>query len=164
MKLTQADRVAIYNQLEILKLLDPSRTKEFDEQQEIVSYGYELFYSELNPMIAEGQISEAVCTEVLDILNLFRIMKFSARDLSYTPKSLWAEFEGFDANEPDGYHSFARFVRRTQGKFAELADQPDNSHSSASLPHYRSMLRTWQALGRPTKLTAEQIEQIADAK
>ncbi|MER8745894.1 YfbU family protein [Mesorhizobium sp. M1004] len=162
MDLTQAQRVIIYNQLEILKTVDPARAAEYEEQQEIVSYGYELFYDQLNPMISEGHVDRETCDEVLEILNLFRLLEYSKKDLSYVPKSLGAQFEGFDANEPDGYYSFAKFVRRKQGKFTELSEWPDNSHSSSSLLHYRRMLQTWRALGKPTKLTPEQIEKIAD--
>ncbi|KQQ23736.1 hypothetical protein ASF53_05275 [Methylobacterium sp. Leaf123] len=98
-----------------------------------------------------------------EILNVFRAIKFSSIKLGYKPKSPSAEFEGFDANDDGGQYAFARFVRRTLGKWDELKDCPDNSHSSVSLPHYRAMLRTWRRLGGKLELTEAEIE-IAEAR
>lgn len=159
--LTRAERMMLYNQYEILKILDPDSAKNYEENQEIVSHGFEIFYGELNLAIYENTFSAEDAREVLDILSMFRAIKFSCDRLNYTPKSPWAKFEGFDANEGDGRYSFARFLRRTQGKFVEFADAPDNSHSSGSLGMYRRMLERWNALGEKYDMTEDQIEEVA---
>lgn len=161
MKLTHAERLALWNQYEILKHLDPEQASDYEQNQEIVSSGYELLYSELNPSVYADTISEEVGSEVHDILDMFRAIHFSSVKHGLTPSSSSARFEGFDGNESTGHHAYARFVRRSQGRWDELSDRPDNSHSSMSLPHYRDMLKRWEALGRPHDLTPAHIDEIA---
>lgn len=162
--LSWAERLTLWNQYEILKKLDPSNMKDYEANQEILSNGYEQYYSEINPSIYTETVSPEVTREVEEILNVFRAIKFSCQKLGYTPKSPWAEFEGFDANDDGPQYSFAKFVRRNLGKWDELSDRPDNSHSSFSLDHYRRMVRVWRLLGERYQLTAEEIEQIAEAE
>jgi len=162
--LTWSERLTLWNQYEILKKLDPDQVKEYEANQEILSCGYEQYYSELNASIVTETVNPSVSQEVQNILDVFRAIKFSCKKYKYTPKSTWAQFEGFDGNGDEGHYGFARFVRRTLGKWEELADRPDNSHSSASLGHYRAMVDVWNRLGRSFDLTPSQIEQIADAQ
>lgn len=162
--LTWAERLALWNQYEILKHLNPDDRKEYETNQEILSHGYEQYYSELNPSIYEETTKQEVSREVEEILNVFRAIKFSCDRLSYKPKSHYAEFEGFDGNDDGGQYAFAKFVRRTLGKWSELEDQPDNSHSSTSLGHYRRMLRVWRRLGERYDLTEAEIEEVAEGK
>ncbi|WP_243395673.1 YfbU family protein [Sphingomonas oleivorans] len=164
MKLTQAERLSLWNQYEILKHVNPDDIKEYERNQEILSNGFELYYSELNPSIYESGVDEATCREVQEILNVFRAITFSCDRLKYTPKSYHAQFEGFDGNGSTGHYGFAQFLRRTLGLWDELADRPDNSHSSTSLNHYRAMVRAWDRLGGNYELDAAEIEQIADAR
>lgn len=162
--LTWAERLTLWNQYEILKRLNPDDTKEYETNQEILSNGYEQYYSEIDPSISEKTTKPDVSREVEEILEVFRAIKFSCKRLGYTPKSHWAEFEGFDANDGGGHYGFALFVRRTLGKWDELKDRPDNSHSATSLDHYRQMVRVWRRLDRSYELTTDQIEQIAVAR
>jgi hypothetical protein len=161
--LTWAERLTLWNQYEILKKLDPGGAKEYDVNQEILASGYELYYPEINPSIYEKTVSAAVGEEVQDILNMFRALKFSCNSLGYKPKSHWAEFDGFDGNDAGGQYGFARFLRRTLGRWEELKDRPDNSHSGVSLDRYRRMLGTWHRLGQKYDLSADEIEQMAEA-
>jgi uncharacterized protein YfbU (UPF0304 family) len=162
--LTWAERLTLWNQYEILKRLDPDNKKEYETSQEILSNGYEQYYSEINPSIYAETTPREVSREVEEILNVFRAIKFSCQKLGYKPKSRRADFEGFDGNDDGGHYGFARFVRRTLGKWEELKDCPDNSHSSMSLGHYRDMLKTWRRLGSKYELTEAEIEEIAEAR
>lgn len=162
--LTWAERLTLWNQYEILKRINPDDTKEYETNQEILSHGYEQYYSEINPSIYQETTKREVSREVEEILNVFRAIKFSCDKLGYKPKSHSALFEGFDGNDDGGQYSFARFVRRTLGKWEELKDRPDNSHSGSSLGHYRRMLATWRRLGEKYELTEAEIEEIAEAR
>lgn len=162
--LTWAERLTLWNQYEILKRLNPDDTKEYETNQEILSSGYEQYYSEINPSIYEKTLKAEVSGEVEDILSMFRALKYSCLRLKYTPKSRFAEFEGFDGNDGGGHYGFAQFVRRTLGKWEELKDRPDNSHSSVTLDRYRRMHSTWQRLGGSYELTEDQIEEIAESR
>lgn len=161
MKLTRTERLTLWNQYEILKHVDKDGAEQYEQNQEILSSGFELFYSELNQSIYEDTVSEEVGREVQDILDMFRAIKFSSDKHGYTPASLFAQFDGFDGNESTGHYGFARFVRRQQERWDELSDRPDNSHSATSLPYYRNMLQRWRDLGRGFDLTPPQIEEIA---
>lgn len=162
--MTPTERLIIWNQYEILRLLDKSENDYYAEKQEIVANGYEPYYPQLNPSIVEEPTSAELCEEVEDILDMFRAIKFSCDRLGYTPKSPRANFNGFDANATTGHYGIAVFLRRKQKKWEELADRDDNSHSMASLPSYRAMLKEWRQRGKSFELTASDIEAIADAK
>ncbi|CAK7257262.1 MULTISPECIES: YfbU family protein [unclassified Shinella] len=161
--LTWAERLTLWNQYEILKRINPDDTKEYETNQEILSHGYEQWYPEINPSIYAETLKPEVSGEVIDILSMFRAIKHSCIRLGYTPKSSSAEFAGFDGNDDGGHYGFARFLRRTLGRWEELKDLPDNSHSSFSLNRYRRMHEAWQLRGGSHELTAEQIEEIAEA-
>jgi uncharacterized protein YfbU (UPF0304 family) len=159
--LTWAERLTLWNQYEILKRLNPDDTKEYATSQEILSNGYEQYYSEINPSIYKEITPRDISREVEEILNVFRAIKFSCIKLGYTPHSRSAEFDGFDGNEEGDQYGFAIFVRRTLGKWDELKDRPDNSHSNV-VDRYRRMLAKWKQLGERYELTADEIEEIAE--
>ncbi|TDP48782.1 YfbU family protein [Zavarzinia compransoris] len=161
--LTWAERLTLWNQYEILKRINPDDTKEYETNQGILSNGYEQYYSEINPSIYAETTKREVSREVEEILNVFRAIKFSCLKLGYTPKSRYAEFEGFDGNEEGDQYGFAMFVRRTLGKWDELKDAPDNSHSNV-LERYRRMLATWHRLGEKYELTEAEIEEMAESR
>lgn len=161
MKLTQAERLTLWNQYEILKHLNPEEADGYEENQEILAGGYELLYPELNVSVSPEPVKDDATREVTDILNMFRAIHSSAKNRGYSPKSSYAEFDGFDGNESSGHYGYAKFVRRQQGRWDELSARPDNSHSSMSLPHYRDMLERWRNLGGDYDLTPDEIETIA---
>ena len=161
--MTRTERLVLWNQYEILKRLDPDNTKDYETNQEILSHGYEQYYSEVSHSIYAETMSEKVSREVEDILNVFRAIKVSCEKLGYTPKSNWAEFKGFDGNAAGGHYGFAMFVRRTLGLWDELKDAPDNSHGSV-LADYQQMLATWRRLGKKNELTEAEIEEIAKSR
>lgn len=164
--LTWAERLTLWNQYEILKKLDPDETKQYEINQEILSRGFVQYYPEMNPSIyPEDETMPAdLSREVEEFLTMFRAIKWSCDRLGYTPKSHNALFEGFDGNDSGGQFGFAKFVRRKLGKWEELADRPDNSHSMSSLDTYRRMLAKWRALGEKFELTEAEIEEIATAR
>jgi uncharacterized protein YfbU (UPF0304 family) len=158
--LTYAERLSLWNQYEILKHLDPEEAKQYERNQEILSSGYESFYTDMNLSIDPDPVSKQVCEEVLHILGMFRAINFACKKHGYTPKSGRAQFEGFDGNASTGHFGLARFLRRKEWKWDELAASPDNSHNLASLDRYRSMLAKWEQISERYDLTPAQIEEI----
>jgi len=157
--LTWAERLILWNQYEILKSTDPGNANYHEQNQEIVAHGFEQFYPALNQTISETPVSREITSEVMDILDMYRAIHNSCQTQKYAPKNSSALFSGFDGNHEEQY-AIAYFLRRTQGKWIELAARPDDSHSS-SVPHYRRMLSKWQVLGKKHFLTPEEIEDIA---
>ena len=158
--LTYAERLILSNQLTILQKLDPDQAEYYSEAQEIVNSGYEFLYEEINPSVYERVIPHQVSQEVVDILDMFRALEFSCRELKIPAKDLGADFDGFDGNSTTGHFSFAKFLRRTKGGWDELKDYPDNSHSAVSLEHYLLMLDRWEKLKRKFELSDKEIREI----
>lgn len=159
--LTFAERLILSNQFTILEKLDPDQAEYYSEAQEIVNRGYEYLYEEINPSVYETAVPHDVGKEVVDILDMFRALEFSCRDLSISARSLRVDFDGFDGNSNTGHFSLAKFFRRNKGNWDELKEYPDNSHSSGTLDRYRSMLDRWEKLDRKFELSEEEITEIA---
>lgn len=160
--LTNAERLVLWNQYEILKSLRPQDASDFEVKQQILENGYEDYYSEINNIMSTASLDKKTTDEVVHILNTFRAIYFSCQKLNCTPISKNANFIGFDLNNEGDQYAFAKFLRRTLGKWEELKDEPDNSHMM-TLNRYRRMLSTWVRLGKKYELTSDEIEQIANS-
>jgi uncharacterized protein YfbU (UPF0304 family) len=111
-------------------------------------------------------MSETECREVLDILQMFRVLTFSLRKVD-DKKGIDEHdltFDGFDGNEESSQHGYAKwFCKSDRGRFTELTERGGfdfNSHSPR-LSRYRAMLAAWTVQGQPTDLTREQLLEIA---
>ncbi len=153
-------RQIIFNQLEILKLLDPEQADRYGKQQQIVDRGFSHFYEEVLT-VDKHEASSSMQQEVIDILNMFRALNRAIDDGWVPSDKDDARFQGFDANNDDHY-SFAHFLLDVQRRFDESAPNK-NSHSSFSIEKYRSMLREWAKVGNKFKLTEEEAEAIIKA-
>ena len=78
------------------------------------------------------------------------------------PFDEYIKFRGFDGNN-DPQYSVMAFFNSWPGKYDELGEHPLNSHSSATLPHYRRMLEQYVPIMSARfvgNLTAEEIIKI----
>ncbi len=162
MKLSRADRLMLWYQMEILKQVHPDSGKQCEENQEVLERGYEIFYDELAQHIDTDSLSREECNEVMEILNMYRALDASLRALKKSHANPWSKFNGFDGNDETEQFSFATFLFDKKGLWKELADCPRNSHS-ATLGKYRAMLAAWSAMEKSHKLTDAQIEKIVTA-
>lgn len=130
--------------------------RSFHEQQaEAYRAGYVEFY---NDRLNEEEHAEQIETD--QILMMFRVLNNACNNLS-PPSELRdrLRFEGFDGN--GGTHgSYARYLN-SRGMYEESNGQL-NSHSSATLPRYRRMLRVLNNR-QSAELTIQDLEEIADA-
>lgn len=162
MKLTVLDRTMLWNQYEILKHLDEGNKDHYEQLQDILEHGYELLYGDVSQHLYDDTMSRGECEEVIEILNLYRALHFSMRDLRYDSDHHWAKFLGFDGNNETKHMAFADFLREKQGRWEELRGRPSNSHMP-TLDSYRPMLARWTALGKKHELSREEIDQILAA-
>ncbi len=158
--LTYSERLILSNQFEILKLLNPDQEHYYDQALEIVNSGLEYMYGEINPAVYKETTSAAISKEVVQILDMFRTLEFSCRKLGIKPTDIGADFQGFDANEGTGHYGFCHFMRRKLGRWDELKDYPDNSHSGASLPFYREMLKRLARRDKKSDLNEADIRAV----
>jgi uncharacterized protein YfbU (UPF0304 family) len=119
-------RLILVNQYEILKHLDPGNAKSYEEKQEILRSGYQIYYSDLDPSISENEgLSHEASTIVLDVLSMYWVLtKYQRQHPEDTEIAShpWARFLGFDGNEgtESPLMGFAQFLIATQGKFADV--------------------------------------------
>lgn len=159
--LSWAERLVLWNQYEILKTLQPTERKSYEERQEILECGYEQFYGDLHLGLGMDTVSPSETREVQDILEMYRALHGSCEKIDYKPTGFCAKFAGFDGNHEHPQFGIAQFLRRTRGLWSEFSDAPDNSHMP-TLPKYRLMIDRWQRLGRKHELSKSEIDEIIE--
>ena len=159
--LTFAERLLLANQFKILEALDPKSASEYSQSREIVEAGYQYLYETINPSISTVDMPVEASQEVGEILDMFRALEHSSKEIGKTTEELEVCFEGFDANNDDHHYHFAKFTRRKLMNWVELLRYPDNSHTQSSLPRYRSMVENWRAMGKPHTLSEKDIAALA---
>lgn len=158
--LTFAERATLANQYQILEKLDPEHAEDYAQAREIVENGYEALYETINPAIKTAAVPAEAGKEVFDILDMFKAIEGSLSKLGRSADEMSIAFEGFDASS---HHHFklAYFLRRKQGKWAELSQYPDTS-SGTALPRYRKMMEAWHSLGKPSEMSEEQLRTLSN--
>lgn len=150
----------------------------FRNTVEALEYGYAGEYPQIFAGTDEG-LSYDECRLVWDILDMFRVIKFSVRDLGpsgweqtgVVDAEYYGSFRGFDGNidlesRMIGYVKHLVRTGRWEEQRTFLEEKRGNSHSEM-LPTYRSMLAefkpTWRKAmsrgGRP-HLSAEEIRSV----
>lgn len=165
MELSRKERLILYNQYRILENVDAENKDAYRAAQEVLAQGFAYHYSGLAEDIEEDTLSAEECREVLDILSMFRALKFSGHaPADVHPEDM--EFSGFDVNEETKQYVYANFYMGVWNKFPELHDAQGgcpNSHRN-TLPEYRKMLAEWQASENKHKLTEDDVRRIARAR
>lgn len=155
-------RFIIWNQLEILKKLEPSEADDIELQQEIIAAGYTTQYDDVMPSIRDNEASEDMQREVMDTLDMFRALNH-AKSNGWTPSNpALSKFRGYDGNN-DPHYFFAQYLLDMRKKWAESAPNL-NSHSSATIEKYRAMLKVWKVAANKFSLTPVEAETIITAK
>lgn len=159
--LSKIERRKIANQYRILEKLSEGREAEqFGALAGIFEQGYVYLYGQAIDHIWD-EMPENACKEVIDILELHRVLLLSLKDLPGSDQQSLLEeikFKGFDGNEEADYYCFATFFCEELDRYNEL--KIVNSHSP-TLSNYRAQLEKWEAMDRSIHLTKAQIELIA---
>lgn len=151
-------RTIIFNQLEILKRMDPAGAKEYENKQRVVEAGYTSRYDEVFGSVQAEEASPEMQDEVWDTLAMFRALD-RAKQKGWKPSNPdGAIFDGFDANN-DSHYFFASYLIDKCGLFEEFSPNK-NSHGMASVQRFRRMVRAWKALKNPRELTPEDAESV----
>jgi len=166
-KLTKVERLLIVNHLKILEKLYPEEAREYSKEREALEKGFTLQYRSVFDNLYE-EMSEEACKEVLDILNMYRSITFSFKELPHSEgideKDL--KFEGFDGNNETSQYSYVQYYILRLGCFEELRydmKYPDYNSHSPRLPKYRRMLATWRKCEDSSRLTAAEIKKIIES-
>lgn len=167
MDLSLKERLIISNQLKILEKLYPDEAEYYAQHRKAIENGYKLHYSWLTEYFFD-EMSEEECSEVLDILEMYRAITLSYNELK--DKSGIEEneirFRGFDGNDETRQFSYANYFIIDLGRYNELrygAEHPGfNSHCSM-LDKYRRMLSEWQKCSDKQNLSNDDIKRILES-
>ncbi|NMT92609.1 YfbU family protein, partial [Vibrio alginolyticus] len=107
MEMSNAQRLILSNQYNLMSQLDPNNAAKYKRLQTIVERGYELQMRELNKDF--GCLSEAECREIIDIMEMYHAMQESNNMLDAEERSKVdqrrLQFLGFDiATEAQQVH------------------------------------------------------------
>jgi hypothetical protein len=161
--LSPIQRLILTNQFRILEALYPREADYFAQHRKAVEDGYTLNYDWMVSHLSE-EMSEAECTEVIDILNMYRAITFSAQQLPQVDelqRDPNFRFQGFDGNGEGKQYGYARYLIEDLERFQELrygAAHPDLNSHMPMLSTYRRMLATWQK--DKYELSVEEIQVI----
>jgi len=110
--------------------------------------------------------------ETCDILDMYRLLQSSFKKLSpaeqvrvqkeASPFDDYVEYQGFDGNNDPHLHIVSVLVEDL-GRYSEIKNPDLNSHSVATLRHYRDMLRRFKPMTDPYPrdgLTCHQIIEV----
>jgi len=163
-KLSDFERQALYNQYEILSLLDSNKKDHYDNLKEIVSSGYTAEYYRVIGSWDELPLAE--CRYVQEVLEMHSALLGSYENLADKAGINLndIEFKGFDGNNEAELRSYAAFLGR-MGRWLECKPGK-NSHFVGTVDRYPEMLKKWKALKEQhgseieQSLTAEEIKSI----
>lgn len=168
MELSKTERIILINQYEILKNLEEDHAEYYDKLIEILEYGYEYFYSEIDRLSSVISLDESKF--IIDLLSFYRNLERYKRENPANEdikKHYYAIFRGFDGNEEGGFYSFTKFVIEIDNLFAEqlqYSEETDgfNSHSRM-IEKYRRIVEKWREFGGKYIDSSENLSAILDA-
>jgi uncharacterized protein YfbU (UPF0304 family) len=159
MKLSSAERLLL--SLNFRQLAEEEPAGGYDVKAEIIERGYTLLYPDVFGRTGEPELDDSVQREVGEILTMFRALHpghEAGDDWNPDGDRYYQKFRGFDGNADTGHYGYARFLMEKTRRYEE-SQREYNSHSD-TLDRYRLMLRRWNDLGSPHKVTQEQIDEI----
>lgn len=167
MVLSEKDRLILYNQYEILKLLQPEdehTVNMCEDAQKILSGGFTYNYGELDCMFSE-EIPEDECKLVIDILRMFRNLYVSYEGLNAEEKQQLdledVTYQGLDGNNETMYKKYADFIIASP-EFEEIYKNGrynDNSHSRKIL-QYEKMWENYNRILKPHEYRQLSLDEI----
>lgn len=164
--LSTVERLMLVYQLRILEKLYPDEAEPYSVQRKAIEEGYTLNYNDMTEWLFD-EMSVNECEEVYDILNMYRAMTFTYRDLSdkvgINEKEIM--FEGFDGNNEGKQFLYTRYLLCDKNLYVELHNPSDdyNSHTEM-LDEYREMLEVYKSHGKYPKLSKADLINILKAR
>lgn len=143
MKLTPAERLLLVNQCRILSALTPSDAVRYNVIEEVLRQGYEGLYPLIARELREPPMSVAECRQVIETLEMFRVLQMSYRRLDDRTgiDQRGLRFMGFDPDDEPRQHELADFLLRVDDRFAELRSQASaGDRLPGRVETYRPML------------------------
>lgn len=145
MELSQAERLILYNQYEILKAMckDKRDIEHYDAIQTTLEFGYSRNYYVFSEHITETEFEPDKMKFVYDVLDMYRLLGDSYNKLPKPEKetidSRSVLFPGFDGNDECEYLSYASYLTNELNLYSE-SKRPDLNTHAPYLWNYKKML------------------------
>ena len=168
MKLSRLERLLLSNQLRILEALYPEEAGSYAQHRKAIEEGYALHYDWLTQHLYD-EMSEAQCQEVIDILDMYRALTFSATKVANTAllEHPYFRFRGFDGNYETKQMGYAGYFIEDLGRFQELRYGNDHADLNSHMPtlgKYRNMLAEWARCSDKYNLSTEDMLRMLNAE
>ena len=159
MGLSSLERVMLINQYKILEKLYPDEASHYQRLIKVLERGYELHYDRIYEDLWE-EMSAAECTEVLQIIELYRVLAATLGKYGDNPivKREDVRFPGFHGSTEAKQLYFTQYILHDLVQFKAL-HSPDGQYDTREpmLPVYRKMLQVWYSFPNRFSLTLEQV-------
>lgn len=144
-ELSKKDRLFLINQYRILALLDKDEADYYQKCITILERGYEFHYYNLDQVV-DTPMSTEESREILDILDMFRVLKDSYKKLEDKSgiEEWQINFGGFDGNNEAGEMGYVRFLAEQDERFTDVIDPMKCNSHCPSIDRYRKMLDYFQ--------------------
>lgn len=140
---TKKEKLFLYNQYEILKLLDPDNSEMYLENQRTIEYGSE---ADMDHLIEYYYgTSTEVADEVWNILQMQSALTLSYHKLKdkgdlTEDQVLWKGFDGTDESE---HYAYAKYLIHDKELYDEFKECEPNSHWH-TINSYREKLKKYE--------------------
>lgn len=165
--LTEKERLSYILQLLILEKLEPEDNV-YANIRKALENGFTNHYADLKDTFLANELSLENCRLVLDILDMYRGLIFSAQNHKWDNMQK-VRFPGFDCNDTleSKMYSYAKYFMEDLDRFDEikqLSNHEYNSHREM-LPKYKRMLEIWNSLSMDNqyRMTERQMQEILEA-
>ncbi|UJF18715.1 YfbU family protein [Vibrio sp. SS-MA-C1-2] len=166
MEMTNAQRLILSNQYYIMSKLSPENSAHYERLQTIVERGFGLQMRELDKDF--GQLSDAVCREIIEAMEMHHAMQESYNMLNETEANQVdarrLQFLGFDAATESQQLHYVRFITTTEGQYPQFDSSQHQFNSQTPMMNkYQRMLAEWKACPRQYHLSAAELQKILAA-
>ncbi len=164
-KLTDAERLILSNQHQILSYLDKENNAWHLRVADNLRHGHAPLYRNMLDTL-QPELDQETTHFVFEILGLYQTLRDSYNRLENdgTIDDKQLVWPGFDGNHEPELLTFTRALVEDERYVELLGESPANSHSP-SKAMYGRMLMAWRKLACPASpLTREQIKEILSAQ
>ncbi|WP_421243196.1 YfbU family protein [Aeromonas enteropelogenes] len=166
MNISNAERLILSNQYEILAKLNPEKAAFYQRASTIIERGYCLQLLELEKHF--GHLDQATCQEVIDTLELHHALAISWGNLEAAEQAEIAasrlEFNGYSRSQERELADYVCFLLEVDKRFSELKCPCDELSSDIAMRgKYQRMLVEWRQCPRQYKLSIQEIRKVLAA-
>ncbi|MGL4544312.1 MAG: YfbU family protein [Plesiomonas sp.] len=166
MEMTNAQRLILSNQYNLMAMMDPNNAARYRRLQTIVECGYGLQLRELDRHF--GDLSEEDCRTIIDAMEMYHALQVSFNNLSADTQqpidSRRLSFLGFDAATEPHLLGYVRFLVETEGRYPQFDASVHGFNAQMPMwDKYQRMLNVWHACPRQYHLCAAEIAQVLNA-